>query len=91
MSTEHYTPDENTVKSAWSEFLYLQSHGMKHVDDSGAEFDRFIARIREDARAGALIRGAEIGWDAAVGAMQFKDGTRPDFVEVVNPYKKKEN
>lgn len=44
-----YTPKEATVKVAWSEFLYLQSHGMKHVDDSRAEFNRFIAKVKADA------------------------------------------
>lgn len=50
-----------------------------------------IDGFRKDARAGALIRGAEIGWDAAVSAMQFEDGAKPDFVSVVNPYRQKEN
>ena len=50
-----------------------------------------IDGFREDARTGALIRGAEIGWDAAVSAMQFEDGTKPDLVSVVNPYRQKEN
>lgn len=44
-----YTPKGATVKAAWSELLYLQSHGMKHVDDSGEEFDRFIAKTKADA------------------------------------------
>lgn len=44
-----YTPDEATVKADWSEFLYLTSYGMKHVDDSGEEFDRFIAKTKANA------------------------------------------
>ena len=47
--SDDYTPDEKTAREAWCEFLYLQSHGMKHVDDSGAEFDRFIATVKADA------------------------------------------
>lgn len=43
------TPDGATVKATWTEFFYLQSHGMKHVDDSGTEFDRFIAKVKADA------------------------------------------
>ena len=88
MSTEPYTPSLGQMRE-WH--VRADHTGNKSRAEYEAEFDRFIARIKEDARADALFRGAEIGWDAAVGAMRFEDGTKPDFVEVANPYRKKEN
>ena len=88
MSTKPYTPSLEQMRE-WH--VSADHTGNKSRAEYEAEFDRFIDRVRKDARAGALFRGAEIGWDAAVDAMQFEDGTRPDFVEVVNPYKKKES
>lgn len=86
-----YTPDERRMK-----LIYIaDAEGPRDDDEAaieaGDEFDRFISRVRDDARSGALIRGAEIGWDAAVNAMQYEDGTRPELVEVVNPYRHKED
>lgn len=77
MSAEPYTPEEATVKAEWSEFLYLKSYGMKHVDDSGEEFDRFIADVKADA------------WDEGYndGASDVGAGWREDEL-TTNPYDK---
>jgi hypothetical protein len=35
----------------------------------------------------AQLEGAAIGWDAAVAAMSYEDGTPVEVVSMVNPYR----
>lgn len=35
----------------------------------------------------ALREAAAIGWDAAVAAMKYEDGTPVEIVSMVNPYR----
>lgn len=39
-----------------------------------------------EQRMRLLQEGARIGFDAAVRSMVYSDGTRPEFIEVINPY-----
>lgn len=37
---------------------------------------------------GSIIKGAEYGWDAAVNALRFEDGSLPSIVVDNNPYRR---
>ena len=95
MSEEPFTPTTRQVRDSYrfnpEDDYYDPVNAGANAERSGRAFDRWLSKVKEDARAGAMIRGAEIGWDAAVDAMQYEDGTKPDFVAVVNPYRQKEN
>lgn len=95
MSNEPFTPTDTQVRDGYRfdpmDDYYDPENAGANARRNGRAFDRWLARVKKEASAGALIRGAEIGWDAAVNAMQFEDGAKPDLVEVVNPYRQKEN
>lgn len=46
------------------------------------------SKMNEYERTEILRMGAEIGWDAAVSAMQYEDGTPVEIVHAHNPYRK---
>lgn len=95
MSNEPFTPTDTQVRDGYrldpEDDYYNPLNAGANAERNGRAFDRWLAGVKKDARAGALISGAEIGWDAAVWMMQFEDGTKPDVVAVVNPYRQKEN
>lgn len=95
MSDGPFTPTTDQVRDGYRldpmDDYHDPVNAGANAERNGRAFDRWLARVKEDARAGALIRGAEIGWDAAVNAMRYEDGSALDVVEVVNPYRQKEN
>ena len=65
--------------------------GYKEDAEHIAAFDpptvlALIARLRE-AEANCHRACAAIGWDAAVAAMRYEDGTPVEIISMTNPYR----
>lgn len=57
MSTDEYVPSDTDVRSVW--VVHERDCGWApHPGDPSAEFDRFIARVRREAKAEALREAA---------------------------------
>ena len=53
MSTDEYVPDEHDLEVAWIEF----EASADDINVASAEFDRFLARVRREAKAEAWQEG----------------------------------
>lgn len=62
------------------------AHVKDHLVWPRAEIAALIARLRE-AEANCHRACAAIGWDAAVAAMRYEDGTPVEIISMTNPYR----
>ena len=77
-----YTPTTAHIRDAWSELNYLESKGNIPYQDSGDEFDRWLAEVERAS--------AEKAWDEARAALRYEDDTPVELVSMVNPYRREE-
>ena len=61
MSTDEYVPDEQDLEVAWIE----SEASADDINVASAEFDRFLARVRQEARAEGWERGHVCGYSDA--------------------------
>ena len=78
MSTDEYVPDEQDLEVAWIEF----EASADDINDASAEFDRFLARVRQEARAEGWERGHVCGYsDAQDTARNITHGPHNPYTE----------
>ena len=83
MTTEPFTPHADSIQTAW--VLMCQQSRISTqppVEELEAEFDRFLARVRQEARAEAWERGHVCGYSDA------QDTARNIALGPHNPYTK---
>ena len=78
MSTDEYVPNEQDLEVAWIEF----EASADDINVASAEFDRFLARVRREARAEGWERGHVCGYSDA------QDAARNIALGPHNPYTK---
>lgn len=49
--------------------------------------EREIRQMLADAKSAAITEAAAVGWDAAVAAMTYEDGTPVELAKNINPYR----
>ena len=77
MSTDEYVPSEDEMRHA-----YWLTRMLDHYADVNGAFDRFLARVRQEARAEGWERGHVCGYSDA------QDTARNIALGPHNPYAK---
>lgn len=90
MTTEPFTPHADSIQIAWV-LMCQQSRIFTQppVEELEAEFDRFVARVRQEAKAEAWDEGHSWGWSDAQDAHDVRQVMdRADWsLKTPNPYR----
>lgn len=82
MSTDEYVPNEQDLEVAWIEF----EASADDINVASAEFDRFLARVRQEARAEGWERGHVCGYsDAQDTARNIAHGPHNPYTKTGGP------
>ena len=83
MTTDEYVPDEQDLEVAWIE----SEASADDINVASAEFDRFLARVRQEARAEGWERGHVCGYsDAQDTARNIAHGPHNPYTKTGGPH-----
>ena len=82
MTADEYVPNEQDLEVAWIEF----EASADDINVASAEFDRFLARVRREARAEGWERGHVCGYsDAQDTARNITHGPHNPYTKTGGP------